>query len=167
VGGAGFEPGTAASSVWCRPVALTNWATTYRIHLVAWIRIRIPNADPEPGGTKRAKMKKIYGFKINFLLTYRWVNYYGYRWYTFQLGYFQYRVSDQISGKLNPVFGWISGIKTAGLSRRISGAPLVNTSLYSFSLMIKFAELNEHILHYTFQYCSITEALSCIFSRVH
>jgi hypothetical protein len=28
VGGAGFEPGTAASSVWCRPVALSNWATT-------------------------------------------------------------------------------------------------------------------------------------------
>jgi hypothetical protein len=27
-GGAGFEPGTAASSVWCRPVALANWATT-------------------------------------------------------------------------------------------------------------------------------------------
>jgi hypothetical protein len=24
VGGAGFELGTAASSVWCRPVALTN-----------------------------------------------------------------------------------------------------------------------------------------------
>jgi hypothetical protein len=29
-----------------------------RIHLVAWIRIRIPNADPDPGGLKRAKMKK-------------------------------------------------------------------------------------------------------------
>jgi hypothetical protein len=25
VGGAGFEPGTAASTVWCRPVALANW----------------------------------------------------------------------------------------------------------------------------------------------
>jgi hypothetical protein len=29
VGGAGFELGTAASSVWYRPVALTNWATTH------------------------------------------------------------------------------------------------------------------------------------------
>jgi hypothetical protein len=28
VGGAGCEPRTAASSVWCRPVAFTNWATT-------------------------------------------------------------------------------------------------------------------------------------------
>jgi hypothetical protein len=28
VRGAGFEPGTAASSVWCHPVALANWATT-------------------------------------------------------------------------------------------------------------------------------------------
>jgi hypothetical protein len=28
-----------------------------RIQLDAWIRIRIPNADPDPGGLKRAKMK--------------------------------------------------------------------------------------------------------------
>jgi hypothetical protein len=26
--------------------------------LVAWIRIRIPKGDPDPGGIKRAKMKK-------------------------------------------------------------------------------------------------------------
>jgi hypothetical protein len=29
-----------------------------RIQVVDWIRIRIPNADPDPGGLKRAKMKK-------------------------------------------------------------------------------------------------------------
>jgi hypothetical protein len=28
-----------------------------RIQLVVWIRIRIPNADPDPEGLKRAKMK--------------------------------------------------------------------------------------------------------------
>jgi hypothetical protein len=26
--------------------------------LVTWIRIQIPNEDPDPGGIKRAKMKK-------------------------------------------------------------------------------------------------------------
>jgi hypothetical protein len=36
-GGAGFEPGTAASSVCCRPVALANWATTFQLSL--WIKV--------------------------------------------------------------------------------------------------------------------------------
>jgi hypothetical protein len=29
-----------------------------RIQLVAWIRIHIPNADPDPGGLKRGNMRK-------------------------------------------------------------------------------------------------------------
>jgi hypothetical protein len=42
-GGAGFEPGTTASSVWCLPVALANWATTshVHVHITSFIKVEI------------------------------------------------------------------------------------------------------------------------------
>jgi hypothetical protein len=35
--------------------------------MVAWIRIRIPNADPDPGGLKRAKKEGKNATKIQIL----------------------------------------------------------------------------------------------------
>jgi hypothetical protein len=40
------------------PDPLGSGSTWIRIQLVAWIRIRIRNADPDPEGLKRAKYKK-------------------------------------------------------------------------------------------------------------
>jgi hypothetical protein len=51
-------PGAGHPAIVSDPDSHGSAFTWIRIQLVAWIRIRIPNADPDPGGLKRAEMKK-------------------------------------------------------------------------------------------------------------